>query len=231
MCMFCGPLPWSCARRHQRRPPLIWRVLLRAKMNEAIRKLYPLLSEARRARIDSAVASRTNSVTVVLENVTDEGNENAVMRTMDALGFQFVHRVREPHLPTKRKKTLQPSRTDSGARSWLTVYNWNDTLSCAEHLKQQGYVVAVTSPEAGTDITEIDFSSQKIAVAFGQETRGVSNTLMEFSDVVFSLPMCGFVQSFNVSVAVAITLFQAYSQRVAVLVGRHFPRGQFQSSN
>ena len=188
---------------------------LQMNVVKATRVLASFIAEARKSRIASAVASRTNNVAVLLENITGKGNEYAALRSMDALGFQNVHLVRSPETVGKVKN--KDSRTDSGAQNWITISNWTSVSACVKHLKQNGYKIAAASPEASVSISEVDFT-QKIVVAFGNEWNGVSDALLQGSDLRFSLPMCGFVRSFNVSVAVAITLYHAYLQRMLKLV-------------
>ena len=191
------------------------------QLERATRFLASCISDSRKSRIASAVALRTNTVAVLLENINNEGNENAVVRSMDALGFQNLHRCTAPDisLRSRRPKGRHPyMRTDSGARNWITIHNWADVTTCIRHLKDDcGYKVAVASPDASVPISKVEFT-QKLAVAFGNEKNGVSEPLLRMSDLRFSLPMCGFVQSFNVSVSVAITLYHAHMQRVQKLV-------------
>lgn len=185
------------------------------QLERATRFLASCISESRKSRIASAVALRTNTVVVLLENINNEGNENAIVRSMDALGFQNLHRVRTPDISLQSRR---PMRTDSGARNWITIHNWADITTCIKHLRDDcGYKVAVASPDASIPLSKVEFT-QKFVVAFGNERNGVSDTLLRMSDLRFSLPMCGFVQSFNVSVAVAITLYHAHMQRVQRLV-------------
>lgn len=189
------------------------------ELREALRKLSPMISEKRKARIASVVASRTNSLAVLLENVHNEANESAVMRSMDALGCLHLHKLQT--IPTteayiawqSNKKMKFPPRTDAGARAWVQTHHWSDTRECIAHLKDRhGYTLASACPSATTPISGIDFS-QKVLVAFGNESTGISDKLADLSDLKFSLPMCGFVDSYNISVSVALTLYHAYLQR------------------
>lgn len=187
-------------------------------MVKGLRNLSSFVTEARKSKIATVVASRTNSVAVLLENIVDEGNENAILRTMDALGFQCLHRVKESSLRPKKAGRM---RTDKGARKWIKIHDWTDVGACIRHLKEEGgYHIAVATPNAEVPISKLDFCHQKLVLAFGNETRGVSERLTQLSDTTFSLPMCGFVQSFNVSVSAAIALYHAYTQRVQKLVSR-----------
>lgn len=189
-------------------------------LKEALRKLSPMISERRKTKIASVVASRTKSPAVLLENVHNEANESAVMRSMDALGCLHLHKLQttpttETYTAWQRHKKMKfPPRTDAGARAWVQTHHWADMAECISHLKgHHGYTLACACPSATTPISGIDFSSRKVLVAFGNECNGISDKLSELSDIKFSLPMCGFVDSYNISVSVALTLYHAYLQR------------------
>jgi tRNA (guanosine-2'-O-)-methyltransferase len=180
-----------------------------------------MVTERRKARIASVVASRTNSIALLLENVHNEANECAVTRSMDALGCQHLHKLQTvPSEYHALKKHRFPPRTDSGARDWVEIHQWDNTRECISHLKDCGYIVASACPAATTPISDIDFSRQKVLVAFGNERDGISDELKGISDVTFSLPMCGFVSSYNISVSVALTLYHAYLRRLERYVSK-----------
>lgn len=189
-------------------------------MDKAIKILGPMISEARRRKIESVVSSRTHSVGVLLENVHDKGNENAILRSMDAFGFLNLHRLRSDEAGTKeeRKTWITQMRTDAGASHWVNVTNWSSTTECVQHLKEKcGYRIACTCPDSPVMISDIDFC-QKLVIAFGNERKGISELLLEHADISFSIPMVGFVESFNVSVSVALSLYHAYCQRTKKMV-------------
>ena len=188
-------------------------------LKEAVKKLGPLISERRKARIASVVASRTSSLALLLENVKNEANVSAVLRSMDALGVMHLHKLQTTpsvtHAECHSKKKLRfPPRTDCGSRNWVEIHHWSDTKECVSHLKtHQGFVVASAFPDAPVSIMDVDFG-QKLLLTFGNEIDGVSEELAELSDFKFSLPMCGFAESFNISVSVALTLYHAYLHRI-----------------
>lgn len=135
---------------------------------------------------------------------------------MDAFGFLNVHQVISAQTTPTRKEHLM--RTDSGSRHWINMRKWSSPEECVHYLKEkQGYKIACASPDVPISIKQLDFC-QKMVLAFGNEVQGISNSLSDISDIAFSIPMTGFVQSFNISVSVAITLYAAYSQRVERLV-------------
>ena len=186
------------------------------ELERSVRALAPLLSEARKKRIAEVVGSRTGSLAVLLENAWDEGNRNAVMRSMDAFGVHTLHTInsgRGKVERARRKSGGSEMRTDGGARNWIVKRDWSDVETCIRGLKREGFSIASTAPDADKALPEVDFS-KRLVIAFGNEHSGVSDSLLEASDVHFSIPMSGFVESLNLSVSVAVTLYQAHSQRL-----------------
>lgn len=177
---------------------------------EVFSKLSKFVTPMRRARLERAARNRVHSVAVLLENVTNVGNENAVVRTMDGLGFQTLHTLGDPPDDKSFKERVR-ARTDAGSRKWLTIKHWTKAQELIERLRTDGFIVASTDPLASTSLYDIDVN-QKMVIAFGSETTGISEGLRKESDLTFSLPMFGMVESYNVSVAVAITLFHIRTQ-------------------
>lgn len=188
------------------------------EVESSVRRLASLLSDARRQRIADVVANRTGSLAILLENVLDRGNQNAVMRSMDAFGVHTLHILQYEKEPTVQKKSgRHQMRTDAGTREWIIQKKWHDVDKCIHSLKRSGFKIASTVPDADKHLTDLDLT-QRLVIAFGNERNGLSNALLEHSDIHFSIPMAGFVQSLNLSVCVAVILHQAHVQRLAKLV-------------
>ncbi len=173
----------------------------------------PFLTEERLARIKTVVSQRTYSIVPVLENIYDRGNVSAVMRSSEALGLQSVHVVEL----SERFKSA--NRVTQGADKWLDVTRWQSSNECAQDLKARGYKIYATHLDAAVPIGEIDWS-QPSAIVFGNEKDGVSKEMLELCDQAVIIPMLGFVQSFNISVAAAISLYHIYQDRLK-RTGRH----------
>ena len=195
---------------------------------ERLRRLAPLLTEARRQKIADVVASRSGSLAVLLENVADRGNRNAVMRSMDAFGVHTLHTLHTldsagEKVETARNKKKKNKggetgvRTDKGARNWIVWREWSGASACLRSLKGRGFKIASAVPDAEVRLADVDLT-QRLVIAFGSETEGLSEALLRHSDLHFSIPMTGFVQSLNLSVSVAVVLHSAYTQRLARLV-------------
>jgi tRNA (guanosine-2'-O-)-methyltransferase len=169
----------------------------------------------RKARIDEVVAHRTRSLTVVMEALCDPQNVNAVLRTCEAFGVQEIHVVEGP------MKVYDPNKKISqNADKWLDVRRWSSTRDCLAHLKAEGFRIYATHlGQDSVGLADLSFA-EKVALVFGNESRGVSDEAVALADANFTIPMLGFVQSFNVSVAAAITLARAVDRRVAER-GRH----------
>jgi tRNA (guanosine-2'-O-)-methyltransferase len=169
----------------------------------------------RRARIDAVVAGRTRTLTVVMEAFCDPQNVNAVLRTCEAFGIQELHAIEGPMKPYDRNKKISQN-----ADKWLDVRRWGSTRECLEHLKAEGFAIYVTHLGDGSrPLGELSFAG-KVALVFGNEHRGVSEEAQGLSDASYAIPMRGFVQSLNVSVAAAISIAKAVERREAER-GRH----------
>jgi tRNA (guanosine-2'-O-)-methyltransferase len=166
-----------------------------------------LLLERRKARIDEVVARRVRGLTLVLEQVHDPHNLAAVLRTSEALGLQDLHVVASP-------KGFRPSQAvTQGADKWLDVHKHADAAACAEELHRQGFRIYGSQLEGNViDLAELPFG-ERLALVFGNEHAGLSPEFAERCDGFFRIPMLGFSQSFNISVAVGITLATAMLQR------------------
>jgi len=166
-----------------------------------------LLSD-RRERIDRAVASRTRTLTVVLEAFCDPQNVNAVLRTCDAFGVQEVHVVEGPMKPFDRNKKISQN-----ADKWLDVVRWKSTGACLGALRERGFALYATHlGEGSRALGDLPFG-EEVALVFGNESRGVSPEALALADARYAIPMRGFVRSLNVSVAVAVSLAHAVERR------------------
>jgi tRNA (guanosine-2'-O-)-methyltransferase len=169
----------------------------------------------RKARIDAVVAGRSRTLTVVMEAFCDPQNVNAVLRTCEAFGIQELHAIEGPMKPYDRNRKISQN-----ADKWLDVRRWSSTRECLAALKADGFAIYVTHlDEAARPLGELSFAG-KVALVFGNESRGVSAEALALADACYAIPMRGFVQSLNVSVAAAISLAKAVERREADR-GRH----------
>ncbi|MES2855268.1 MAG: RNA methyltransferase [Bdellovibrionota bacterium] len=174
----------------------------------------PYLTSERQKRIEETVRNRTCNVVPVLENIYDRGNVSAVLRSAEGMGFQCAHVIEGG------ERFKKANRVTQGADKWLDVKKWQTTTECVRELKRLDYQILVTHLDANAvSIADVDVT-KPTAIVFGNEKDGVSKEMIEAADKTVIIPMQGFVQSFNISVAAAIGLYHIYSERMRKL-GRH----------
>lgn len=171
--------------------------------------LRPHMRERRLCRIREVVAERTRTVVPVVEGLANTGNVSAVMRSAEALAYQDFHVVEGQN---ERYKHSQ--RTAQGAQHWLDVWRWSTPAEAAAHLRDAGYRLLATHLHAeAVPIREIDFT-RPTALIFGNEDKGVTEAMMDEVDGACVVPLPGFTESFNVSVAAAVALYHAQQDRL-----------------
>ncbi len=176
---------------------------------QILEHIWPLLTPERRGRIEKVVQARCFSNVVVLENIYDRGNASAVMRSAEAFGLAQIHLI---ELGDKFKES---QRTTAGADKWVELKKWKSTKDCLRALKAQGKQIVVTHLDSTSKpIAQVDFS-KPTALVLGNEKDGVSAEMIEAADHRVLIPMEGFVQSYNISVAGALCFYQMYLSRQA----------------
>ncbi len=177
---------------------------------EVIEALEPLLLPERIARIDAILARRTRAVIPVLDGVDDPHNVAAVLRSAEAFGAQEVHTIRgeEPFMASQR--------VTQGTDRWLDLVRHDSAGACVASLHRRGYHVYVATMDG--EATPEDLARvERVAIVFGNEHAGVRPELAERADGRYTIPMRGFAQSLNVSVAAAVTLYGATRDRERAL--------------
>lgn len=179
---------------------------LPAPAADVVRVLEPLITEQRLARIEQTLDRRTRSVVAVLEGLLDPHNIAAVLRSADAFGTQEVHIVEgtEPFMASQR--------VTQGTDRWLDVVRHQDTASCVAQLRARGYRVYVAEMDGRLQPEDLAHET-RVAVIFGNEHLGVAPATRALADDSYAIPMRGFVESLNVSVAAALTLHAATRSR------------------
>ncbi len=172
--------------------------------------LKKYLTERRQARIEEVLSRRTRDLILVLEGVHDPHNVAACLRTAEGLGLQEVHII-APGDYRPHKKVSQ------GADKWLDIHRHQTPEAAAAALRGRGYrLFAAALTPGACSIDDLDFT-KKTAVVLGNEHEGISGELLALCDGAFVIPMRGFTQSFNISVAAAITVYHATCARAAAL--------------
>lgn len=169
------------------------------------------MTPERIAKVNHVLSKRQNDLTVIIENVTDPHNIAAVMRTCDAVGISEIYVLNTKINTHKRFGT----RSSSSAQKWMQTHQFTDMQACFEHVKKKyKRVYATHLGETSKSIYEMDFT-EPIALVFGNEKTGVSNEIRSICDGNFIIPQVGMISSLNISVACAVTIYEAYRQKEA----------------
>lgn len=166
----------------------------------------------REQKIRSVIRQSQSDLTVILENINDPLNISAVLRSCDAVGIREVFAVYTEKYLDKRGLRLG-KRTSGGAFRWIDVYVFEDLATCFERVRQRyGRILATALGEQSGSLYELDLA-QPTALLFGNEDEGVSAEALALADGNFIIPQSGFAESLNISVACAVSLFEARRQR------------------
>lgn len=171
------------------------------------------MTEKRTQKISRVLNHRQQGV-IVLEDIHDPHNAAAVLRSVDAFGFQTVHFVFE------KEKAYNPKRigkqSSASANKWLTIEKFSSTKECYEKLRSEGFVIYATTLGSIQPLNlyaPLPTLGPKLALVFGNEHAGITEYAKEHADHHLYIPLQGFVQSFNVSVSVALCLGEITRKR------------------
>jgi len=168
-------------------------------------------TEQRLKKIKSVVNNRQEGV-IVLEDIFDPHNAEAVFRSCDAYGFQKVYIIFDKQAPFNPKKIGKSS--SSSANKWIDFTIFRSTKECLDSLKKDGYKLYATAlRDDSKKLSDIKFTESKTALMFGNEGRGLSDEAINMADEKIIIPMTGMVQSLNLSVTAATLMYELTRQR------------------
>jgi len=167
------------------------------------------MTPERATKINKVLEKRQNDLTVIIENVTDPHNIAAVMRTCDAVGISEIFVLNTKINNHKRFGT----RSSSSAQKWMHTHQFTDMQECLSVVrKKYNRIYATHLGEESKSIYEMNFT-EPIALVFGNEKRGVSDEIRALCDGNFIIPQVGMISSLNISVACAVTIYEAFRQK------------------
>ncbi|KAA2241916.1 RNA methyltransferase [Chitinophaga agrisoli] len=167
------------------------------------------MTPERRERLTGVLNKRQPDLTVVLENVQDPHNISAVMRTCDAVGIQEIY-VLNNKIPRHKK---WGAKSSSSAAKWLTIHQFSDAAECMAALRSKYKKIFTTHLAAdAVSLYDIEFTGS-VALVFGNEHAGVSDEIRALADGNFIIPQMGIIRSLNISVACAVSIYEALRQK------------------
>lgn len=169
------------------------------------------MTPERRGRLEAVLSKRQNDLTVILENVFDPHNISAVIRSCDAVGIMEIFLLH----------TMEPNHrhfdhySAASAGKWVTMHHFSDLAPCLEAVRKKYLRIYTTHLDSeSSELYKLDLT-ESVALVFGNEKKGISEAMRSQSDGNFVIPQLGMVPSLNISVACAISIFEAYRQKAA----------------
>ncbi len=165
--------------------------------------------ERRKNKIFKVLEQRQPDLTVVMENIHDPHNVSAMLRSADAVGIHEVNLIY-----TTEKFPSIGSKSSSSANKWIGRRKFSSVKECYDQLREEGFqILATRLDENAKQLYEFDLT-KPTAFVFGNEHAGVTDEAANLADATVYIPMKGMIQSLNVSVACAITIYEALRQRI-----------------
>jgi tRNA (guanosine-2'-O-)-methyltransferase len=169
------------------------------------------ITEDRADRFKEVIAKRQN-LTVILENVHDPHNIGAVIRSCDAIGISEIYVLYSEHSYNFLSQKIGKNAS-SGARKWVKAHYFGNLNECIEAVRRKyDKIYGTHLSETSQSLYELDLTAP-VALMFGNEQKGISQEALACLDGNFIIPQHGMVQSLNISVACAVSLFEASRQR------------------
>ena len=166
--------------------------------------LHTFLTDRRKVVFEKVLAQRTRHLTVVLEDIYQKHNTSAVVRNCDIFGIQDLHIIENKY------NSYVSNQVAKGSQKWIDFHEYNqkqyNTKDCINALRSEGYQIIATTPHNESCMLQDFDITKKSALVFGVEKEGVSDYIMNQADGYLKIPMVGFTESLNISVAVAIIL-------------------------
>lgn len=170
-----------------------------------IQFLSGFVTVERLALFNQVLSFRTNYLTIVLEDIYQTQNASAVVRTADCFGIQNVHLIENKNVFQVNPDVVR------GASNWITLNRHYgaemNTPEALQKLRKEGYRIVLASPhEHDVNLEDFDLEKGKAAIVFGCERPGLTEWANKEADEFMKIPMVGFTESLNVSVAAAVTM-------------------------
>ena len=183
--------------------------------------MHRLINQVRARKIEAYYKNKLSGFSILADNIWDPHNVAAIARTADGFGISTIYLYYSYNNFPDFKKVGKKS--SSSATNWISFENVKDISSFAEQKKREGYLfLGSMSCEGAYNLSSYSFPD-KCIVILGSENKGISSELKSFCDGFINIPMAGMVESYNVSVAAGVIMYEAFKQKGKgiVLRGAH----------
>lgn len=169
--------------------------------------LTEFMSEERRQVLQRTLDSRTRYMTILTENTYHAQNASALVRHCEAFGVQDIHTIEN------RCKFNPNVNIVRGTDKWIDLHRHRTTAEAIADLKGRGYRIVATTPHREDKTPEtFDVAASPFVLVFGTEHAGISDEIVAAADEFLRIPMCGMVESLNVSASAAILIYMLSSR-------------------
>ena len=167
-------------------------------------------SELDRPSVEEFKSLHKMPIVIVLDNIRSLNNIGSIFRTSDAFRIESLHLCGITGTPPHR----EIQKTALGATESLDWLYFQNTIDSVKYLKEQHYrIIAIEQLDISIDLKSfIPKMSEKLALVFGNEIRGISDNILDFIDVGIEIPQFGTKHSFNVSISTGIVLWHIVNQ-------------------
>lgn len=175
-----------------------------------------------RERIREIKHLRNRYFICVLENPTDIVNIASAIRNISAFGVEKLYIIGGAkdilHDFESSRNNKRLTNISVGANKWVFVRYFNTTSECVAYLKKNLYTIVVTSShekgKKNVTLYEETFTQKRLAVWFGNESKGISEEAVGSADMCIQIPMGGIVESLNLGTSTGIILSYIGYQRL-----------------
>ncbi len=174
------------------------------------------MTDERLEKIENVLSKRQSDIAVIMEEIHDPHNIAACLRSCDSVGVQSVYIILAPEENSKTRlgQKKMGVRASASAVKWLDIHYFDTVEECyAEVRKKYDFIYTTHLATDSVSLHELDMT-KSIALVFGNESEGVSEKALALADGNFIIPQVGMIQSLNISVACAVTVYEAYRQRM-----------------
>ena len=177
-------------------------------LDERTAYMESFLTDERREVLRRTLSSRTRYMTILTENTFHPQNASALVRHCEAFGVQELHTVET------RCKFSPNVNIVRGTDKWVDITRHDSTADAIAALKGAGYRLVATTPHRESCTPEtFDVERGPFCLVFGTEHAGVTDEIIEAADEYLRIPMCGMVESLNVSASAAILIYMLSQRR------------------
>lgn len=171
---------------------------------------YNFATEERINKLRAVLSKRSENFTVVLENINDPHNLSACLRSCDSVGINNISLVYHGKQPFP----ILGKKSSASAKKWVDTIRYNSVEKCFSQLRKEGKKIYTTHMnQDSVSLYDLDLT-QPIALMFGNEHVGVSDDAVKLADGNFLIPQVGMIQSLNISVACAVSVYEGFRQRM-----------------